>query len=120
MFPYRSLPVERFEQWMDVRFAVPPPLAGEDARPPPASEIEKGCLVRAGQRLQQRIPYLCGLLGQRLPVLAAEDLDGFWRALRKFAKLDVILPFLAFSFKTSLLGSYLSLRSPWQRELLPV
>ena len=123
MFPYRSLPVARFERWMDARCAVPAaaaPIAGDDARPPPASEIEKGCLVRAAQRLQQRIPFLCGLWGQRLPARAAEDLGGFWQALRGIARLDQILVFLATSFKTSLLADYRSLRSLWQRELLPV
>lgn len=118
MFPYRSLPVARFELWMDARFDLA--SAGGGARPPPASEVEKGCLLRALNRLQSRIPFLCGLLGQRMPVLHGEDIRGFWRALREIGRLGDILRFLAESFKTSLLAGYLSLKPPWERELSSV
>ena len=120
MFPYRSLPVVRFEVWMDARFEVSGPSAGGGARPPPASEVEKGCVLRALHRLQSRIPLLCGLLGQRMPLLEGEDLRGFWRALRLIGRLADILRFLAQGFKTSLLAGYLSLKPPWARELSPV
>jgi len=117
MFPYRSLPVARFELWMDVRFELAGPSAGGGARPPPASEVEKGCLLRALHRLQSRIPLLCGLLGQRMPLLEGKDTRGFWRALRGIDRLADILRFLAESFKTSLLAGYLSLKPHWEREL---
>lgn len=114
--PYRSLRVERLEAWMD-RLHDPPPLAaGGDVKPPPASEVERGCLLRAEKRLLQRIPVLCGLLGQQMPVLAHEDIGGFWRALRKIGRLVQILMHLAGNFNLSLLGDYRSLLPNWQRE----
>jgi hypothetical protein len=119
MFPYRSLPVIRFELWMDVRFELPAPSTG-GARPPPVSEVENGCLLRALHRLQSRIPLLCGLLGQRMPMLERDDIRGFWRALREIGRLGDILCFLARAFKTSLLADYLSLKPPWERELSSV
>jgi hypothetical protein len=116
MMPYRSLRVERLEAWMD-RLHDPPPLAaGGDTRPPPASEVERGCLLRAQKRLLQRIPVLCGLLGQRMPLLARGDIGGFWRALRKMGRLVEILVHLAGNFNLSLLGDYGSLLPNWQRE----
>jgi hypothetical protein len=102
---------------MDARFDLPGLPAGGGARPPPASEVEKGCLLRALHRLQTRIPYLCGLLGQRMPMLHGENIRGFWRALRATGRLGDILRFLAEAFKTSLLAGYLSLKPPWEREL---
>lgn len=120
MFPYRNLPVVRFEFWMDARFELPGHSAGGGARPPPASELERGCLLRALHRLQSRIPVLCGLLGQRMPLLEGEDIRGFWRALRVIGRLADILRFLAEAFKTSLLAGYLSLKPPWERERSPV
>ena len=120
MFPYRNLPVVRFEFWMDVRFELPGHSAGGGARPPPASEFERGCLLRALHGLQSRIPVLCGLLGQRMPLLEGEDIRGFWRALRVIGRLADILRFLAEAFKTSLLAGYLSLKPPWERKRSPV
>ena len=73
MLPYRCLPVERLEAWMDDGHCVAAPAAGGGARPPPASEVERGCLERAQENLLQRIPFLSGLLGQRLPLLACGD-----------------------------------------------
>ena len=120
MFPYRSLPVERFEFWMDGLFEWPASAsAGGGARAAPATEVEKGCLLRALKRLQGRIALLCGLLGQRMPLLKGDDIRRFWRALRKIGRLVDILAFLARAFKTSLLFGYLSLKPPWQRELSP-
>lgn len=120
MFPYRSLPAVRFELWMNARFELPGSSAGGGARPPPASEVEKGCLLRALHRLQSRVPLLCGLLGQRMPMLKGEDIREFWRALRTIGRLGDILRFLARAFKTSLLADYLSLKPPWERELSSV
>ena len=119
MLPYRSLPVERFEAWMDDRHGESAPAAGGGARPPPASEVERGCLERAQENLLQRIPFLSGLLGQRLPLLACGDIRGFWRALRSIGRLAEILVHLAGNFKTSLLRDYLSLLPHWQRREAP-
>jgi len=119
MMPYRALQVECLEAWMDQLHDPASPRhceAGEDARPPPASEVERGCLLRAAKRLLQRIPVLCGLLGQRMPVLAHEDIGGFWRALRNLGRLVQILVHLAGNFNHSLLGNYRSLQPNWQRE----
>jgi len=85
----------------------------------PASEVERGCLLRAAKRLLQRIPVLGGLLGQQMPVLAHEDIGGFWRALRKIGRLVQILVHLAGNFNVSLLGDYASLLPNWQREQAP-
>lgn len=119
MLPYRSLPVARIEEWFDSSHGVPRPVAGEGARPPPASEVERGCLERAGKRLLGRIPFLRGCLGQMLPVLDDEDPGGFWRALRMIGRLGDILLHLAAKFKTSLLACYRSLKPRWEREETP-
>ena len=119
MMPYRSLRAERLEKWMDCIHDPPPPAAGEDARSPPASEVERGCLLRAAKRLLQRIPVLGGLLGQQMPVLAHEDIGGFWRALRKIGRLVQILVHVAVNFNLSLLGDYASLLPSWQRDEAP-
>lgn len=119
MLPYRSLQVERLEAWMDDLHDVSAPAAGGGARPPPASEVERGCLERAQENLLQRIPFLSGLLGQRLPLLASGDIRGFWRALRSIGRLAQILVYLAANFKTSLLRDYLSLLPHWQRREAP-
>lgn len=119
MLPYRSLPVERLEAWLDGQYGdLPPPVesvADGDARPPPASEVERGSLERARQRLRQRMALLCGLLGQRMPLLANDDIGGFWRALRAIGRLGGILVHLARSFKVSLLADYRSLSPNWPR-----
>ena len=110
MLPYRSLRVERIEQYFDALHEVDRPVAGEGARPPPASEAERGCLERAEKKLLGRIPFLRGCLGQMLPVLDEKDPGGFWRALRKIGRLGEILLHLAAKFKTSLLVCYRSLK----------
>lgn len=120
MFPYRSLPVGRFESWMDLRCGVRGARAADgDARPPPASEVERGCLLRASKRLSQRLPVLRGLLGQQMPLFCHQNTCGFWRALRAIGSTAEILLRLASEFKTSLLRAYRSLLSPWQRAPAP-
>jgi len=119
MFPYRSLRVERIEEYLDALHGVARPVAGEGARPPPASEVERGCLERVNDKLLGRIPFLCGCLGQMLPVLDYEDLGGFWRALRRIGRLGEILLHLAAKFKTSLLVCYRSLKPRWVRARSP-
>lgn len=119
MLPYRSLPVARLEEWCDARHGVPRAVAGEGARPPPASEVERGCLERAEKKLLGRIPFLRGCLGQMLPVLDNNDLGGFWRALRMIGRLGEILLHLASKFKTSLLACYHSLRPRRERGKTP-
>lgn len=115
MFPYRSLAVARFQALMDERFG----LAGGSARPPPATEIEEGCIRRACKVLLERIPLLRGLFGQQMPLLTGEGIGGFWRALRELGSTGKILVALARDFKTSLLGCYASLRPHWAREGSP-
>ena len=119
MLPYRSLRVERIEEHLDACHGVARPVAGEGARPPPASEVERGCLERAEKKLLGRIPFLCGCLGQMLPVLDYKDLGGFWRALRMIGRLGEILLHLAAKFKTSLLACYRSLKPRWERKEAP-
>lgn len=115
MMPYRSLEVERMEELADGRFG----LAGGGARPPPATEKEEGCIRRACKVLSKRIPFLCGLLGQQLPLLVGGDICGFWQAMRELGSCVEILARLARDFKTSLLGCYRSLRAYWEREDMP-
>ena len=115
MQPYRSLEVARLEQLCDEEFG----LTGRGARPPPATEKEEGCIRRALKKLSKRIPFLCGLLGQQVPLLGSGDICGFWRAMRELGSTRGILARLARDFKTSLLGCYRSLRSFWEREEVP-
>jgi hypothetical protein len=119
MLPYRSLRFERMEEHLDACHGVPRPVAGEGARPPPASEVERGCVQRAEKKLLGRISFLCGCLGQMLPMLDDKDLGGFWRALRMIGRLGEILLHLAAKFKTSLLACYRSLRPRWARDKVP-
>jgi hypothetical protein len=119
MLPYRSLPVARLEEHLDERHGVARPVAGEGARPPPASEAERGCLKRAEKKLLGRIPFLCGCLGQMMPVLDDKDSGSFWRALRMIGRLGDILLHLAAKFKTSLLACYRSMRPRWERGKVP-
>lgn len=115
MFPYRSMAVSRFESLMDGRFG----LAGRGARPPPATVKEEGCIRRACKRVSERVAFLCGLLGQQMPWGASADVGCFWRALRELGSTWDILVRLARDFKTSLLGSYRSLLSHWERKEAP-
>ncbi len=61
MMPYSRMETARLEQLLDERLEV----TGGGARPPPADESEKACIRRALKRLSERIPLLCGLLGQQ-------------------------------------------------------
>lgn len=112
MMPYRNLEVERFEELSDARFG----WADGGARPPPATEIEEGCIRRACKVLSKRIAFLCGLFGQQMPLLAGGSIGCFWRAMRELGSTQEMLLRLAGDFKTSLLGSYRSLRAFWDRE----
>ena len=85
----------------------------------PATEKEEGSIRRACKVLSKRIPFLCGLLGQQMPVLKGEDVCGFWRAVRKLGSTEGILVRLARDFKTSLFRCYRSLRAFWERESPP-
>ncbi|MDA0766239.1 MAG: hypothetical protein O3A87_12005 [Verrucomicrobia bacterium] len=115
MFPYRSLPVTRFEGLLDEQSG----LTGGGARPPPATQIETGCVRRAVKKLSERIPFLCGLLGQQVPLAQGPGIHWFWRALRELGPTQGILADLARDFKTSLLACYVSLKSPWHRARAP-
>jgi hypothetical protein len=105
MFPYRSMPVARFEELADDSTR----LAGGGARPPPATQIEAGCIRRALERLSKCIPFLCGLLGQQMPLPEGPGIHWFWPALRKLGSTEEILIRLARDFKTSLFACYHSL-----------
>lgn len=111
--PYRSLEVGRFEELADERFA----MTGGDARPPPATENENGCIRRAIEKLSKRIPLLYAFFGQQMPMLGGTDIGGFWRALRELGSTQSNLVAMARNFKTSLLGCYRSLRAFWEREI---
>ena len=113
LLPYRNLPVARFEELMDAE------LAGEGARPPPTVN-EKSSVRRAYKNLSRRLSFLCGLLGQQMPLEANTDLVCFWRALRKLGPTGDILVCLARDFKTSLLACYRSLQAHWARGEVPV
>jgi hypothetical protein len=115
MFPYRSMPVARFEELVDESTN----LAGDGARPPPATQIEAGCIRRALTILSKRIPFLCGLLGQQMPLPDGSGIHWFWRALRKLGSTGRILVRLATDFKTSLLACYRSLKPHSRRESAP-
>ena len=119
MLPYRCLPVSRLEERLDACHGVAGLVAGGGARPPPASEAERGCFERAERKLLGRIPFLRGCLGQMLPVLDDKDPGGFWRALRMIGRLGEILLHLAANFKTSLLACYRSLKPRWVRARSP-
>lgn len=112
MMPYRSIEVERFEQLADSQLACD----DTEPRPPPPTQKEEGCIQRALNKLPERIPLLCRLLGQQMPPPLGLDLASFWRALRKLASTSKILLRLARDFRTSLLRCYRSLLPHWKRE----
>lgn len=103
LLPYRAVSVAQVEEAFDARASGRPP--------PPATEIEKGCLNRAWARFTARVPALRQVLGQRLrqnrPTAAA-----LWLELRRQSNLDIILAYLSRPFHTSLLGDYACLK-PW-------
>ena len=116
MFPSRSIAISRFQELVDESFG----LASGDARPPPATVLEDGRIRRACKTLSERVPYLCGLLGQEMPLEASAGLCSFWRAMRELGSTQEILVRLARDFKTSLLRCYASLRAYWERKAAPV
>lgn len=118
MFPYRSVPVEKFQQHMDARCGDP--AAGEGSGPPPASEVEQGCIRRNVKKLLERKELICGFLGQLMPAQSSADLGCFWRALRKLGSTAEILVRLARDFKSSLFGCYRTLRPNCGRAGVPV
>jgi hypothetical protein len=115
MFPSRSIAISRFQELADEKFG----LASGDARPPPATVLEEERVRRACKTLSERVAYLCGLLGQQMPMQASCDLGCFWRALRELGSTQQILVRLARDFKTSLLRCYCSLRAHWKRKAAP-
>jgi hypothetical protein len=115
MLPYRSIPVSRFCALVDGQTAQ----AGGDARSPPATQVEAGCVRRGLKILSVRIPLLCSLLGQLMPLPGDTGILWFWQALRKLGPPEDTLARLARDFKTSLLACYRSLRPHWQRERSP-
>ena len=110
--PHRRVEMEHFEEMADAQLGS----ASEGARPPPATEKEEGCIRRAVKKLSERIPLLCGLLGQQMPAPVGMDIGSFWRALRELARQVKPLLRLARDFKTSLLRCYRSLLPHWERK----
>jgi hypothetical protein len=134
MMPYRSLEVERFEALSDAQFGTDyetdfktgsetgceTDSETQSASPAAPTEKEAGCAQRAWKALSNRIPFLQRLLGQQMPVLAADDTSGFWRSLRRLGSTNDALAALAHNFMTSLLACYRSLRPFWDRGTLPL
>jgi len=91
--------VERFEGLMDEQMGKESDSVTDGgARPPPASEIEKGNIRRAVRKLSERVTFLFGLLGQQMPVLGSVDIGGFCRAIREVESTLQILIALARDF----------------------
>jgi hypothetical protein len=106
MLPYRCMPTPRLEVLFDERFDFFSE-GGRRPRPPPARELERGCLLRAHDSLQKHYLPLCHVLGQRIPIRAQQSVDAFWKAIRtKLGGLEDILLYLWKNFKTSLLRDY--------------
>ena len=103
--PYRAVPALLVEKHFDAE-ANP----GE-AKKPPATEKEKGCLKRAWTRFKQRVVSLTASLGQMISVLKP-NAPQLWKQLRQQGNLPTILRQLAHPFNTSLLHDYLCLL-PW-------
>jgi hypothetical protein len=103
--PYRAVPAPLVEKYFDAQ-ANP----GE-AKEPPATEKEKGCLKRAWARFKQRVVSLTASLGQMISVLRP-NAPQLWKQLRQQSNLPAILRQLAEPFNTSLLHDYLCLL-PW-------
>ena len=103
--PYRAVSVTLVERHFDAQ-ANP----GE-AKPPPATEKEKGCLKRAWARFQQRVAPLKAKLGQIVSAINPSAAQ-LWNQLRRKSNLSQILLQLVKPFNTSLLHDYLCL-VPW-------
>jgi hypothetical protein len=86
----------------------------EQAKEPPATEKEKGCLKRAWARFKQRVAPLRAKLGQIVQAVKPSPAQ-LWNQLRRESNLPCILLRLAQPFNTSLLGDYLCL-TPWSRS----
>ena len=110
--PYRSIAVERFQKLNDGQLDS----ASRDARSPPATAKEEGCIRQALKILLERIPLFCRLLGQQMPVPGGMDVGSFWPALRELGSTGETLLRLARDSKTSLLRCYRSLLIHWERE----
>ena len=101
--PYRSIEVERFEELADGQLGS----ASGDPRPPPATEKEDGCIRQDMKKLSERIPLLCGVLGQQMPAPLGMDIGSFWQDIRKLGSTGEILILFARELKTSLLRHHL-------------
>ncbi|MGH7967459.1 MAG: hypothetical protein ACREIC_01900, partial [Limisphaerales bacterium] len=105
--PYRAPAVDLVQKHFDAQ-ANP----GE-AKEPPATEKEKGCLKQAWARFKQRVAPLKAKLGQMIRSVKPSAAQ-LWNQLRHKSNLSAILLQLAKPFNTSLLHDYLCLR-PWSR-----
>jgi len=114
--PYRAVPVPLVEKHFDAR-ANP-----QQAKEPPATEKEKGCLKRAWARFKQRVAPLQAKLGQIVRAVKPSAAQ-LWNQLRRESNLPAILLELAQPFNTSLLGDYLCLTtwspSTGERRVVP-
>ncbi len=99
--PYRPISTGLLESELEGSFS------GKD--PPPRTEKEKGCLIRALQSFVKNIPSLAEKLGQivKTTSLTAAKL---WKELCVLGDMQGILLYLAKYFKTSLLRDYCCLK----------
>ena len=106
--PYRPVSTTLVEQYFDAQ-------THPDKSPqPPATEKERGCLMRAWVRFGLRVIAIATVLGQMMQIRSRAP-KPFWSALRRQGNLSSILLQLARPFNTSLLGDYLCLR-PWSKS----
>lgn len=103
--PYRAVSVSLVQKHFDAQ-ANP-----GQAKEPPATEKEKGCLKRAWARFKQRVVPLQAKLGQMIRSVKPSPAQ-LWNQLRCNSNLPTILLQLAHPFNISLLHDYLCLR-PW-------
>jgi hypothetical protein len=103
--PYRAVSVSLVQQHFDAQ-ANP-----GQAKEPPATQKEKGCLKRAWARFKQRVAPLSATLGQMIRPVKPTAAQ-LWNQLRRQGNLAVILRQLAHPFNTSLLHDYQCLQ-PW-------
>jgi hypothetical protein len=106
--PYRAVSVPLVEKHFDAQ-ANP-----GQAKEPPATETEKGCLKRAWARFEQRVAPLKAKLGQIVRAVKPSAAQ-LWNQLRRKSNLSMILLQLAEPFNISLLGDYRCL-VPWNRR----
>jgi len=97
MFPYRSIHVDAFEEWLEAHYL--------GRAPPAVREVEKECLERARKRFELRIPSLTSLLGQMIFIIKPSARE-LWKSLQNLGRLSDNLRVLSERFKTSLLGDY--------------